>query len=302
LANSKEITMTERKHSPFAPAAQSVPSAKPVVDTPQTRSSSYRLAFADQDFLLREELRSERLQLEFLKPELAQDDAGIDSTVVVFGSARIPEPEEAARRLQEVEQRVQSAPLDESLQRELAVARRVLHNSRYYDEARKLGELITRETQNSERCDLVVITGGGPGMMEAANRGAMDAGGISIGLNIVLPHEQYPNPYITPELCFHFHYFALRKMHFLKRAKALVACPGGYGTLDELFDALTLLQTKKISPLPVLLMGREYWQRIINFDAMLEEGAISASDLDLFTYVETAEEAWAIIRASYRNC
>jgi len=138
--------------------------------------------------------------------------------------------------------------------------------------------------------------------MEAANRGAMDAGGISIGLNIVLPHEQYPNPYITPELCFHFHYFALRKMHFLKRAKALVACPGGYGTLDELFDALTLLQTKKISPLPVLLMGREYWQRIINFDAMLEEGAISASDLDLFTYVETAEEAWAIIRASYRNC
>ena len=167
------------------------------------------------------------------------------------------------------------------------------------DEARKLGELITRATLSEDSCDLVVITGGGPGIMEAANRGAADAGGKSIGLNIVLPFEQIPNPYISPELCFQFHYFAIRKMHFLKRARALVACPGGFGTLDELFETLTLIQTGKIHRVPVLLMGSSYWRRIIDFNALVDEGVISEEDLEIFQFVETAEEAWAAIRVAY---
>lgn len=291
--------MMEPTGNPFPTAAQDAVAAERSVDTPQTRSSAYRLAFADNDFLLREELRPVRLQLELLKPELIQIDEGIESTVVVFGSARIPDRHAAAQRLLEAERAVEQNPGDAKLQQKLAVARRVLENSRYYEEARKLGELITRETQASEKCDLMVITGGGPGIMEAANRGAMDAGGKSIGLNIVLPFEQSPNPYITPELCFHFHYFAIRKMHFLKRARALVACPGGYGTLDELFETLTLIQTGKINPVPILLLGGNYWRRVINFEALVEEGAISEEDLDIFQYVESAEEAWDIIKSAY---
>ena len=289
--------MTEQTRNPFPSAAEDAIAAETCIDSPQTRSSAYKLAFADNDFLLRDELRPVRLQLELLKPELVQSDEGIESTVVVFGSARIPDPHTAARQLQEAEQAALDSPADDKLQRRLAVARRVLENSRYYDEARKIGELITRETETSDQCDLVVITGGGPGIMEAANRGAMDAGGKSIGLNIVLPFEQRPNPYITPELCFHFHYFAIRKMHFLKRARALVACPGGFGTLDELFETLTLIQTGKIKRVPVLLLGSNYWRRIVNFEALVEEGAISEEDLDIFQYVDSAEEAWSIIKA-----
>lgn len=294
--------MDDRNGGPFPSAAEDAEAAERAVDTPQTRSSSSRLAFADTDFLLRSELRSVRLQLEFLKPELVQLDEGIHATVVVFGSARIPDAQTAAQQLQEVEQKVSANPQDERLLRELAIARRVLHNSRYYDEARKLGGLIAQANHAAEKCDLVVMTGGGPGIMEAANRGASEAGGKTIGLNIVLPFEQRPNAYITPELCFHFHYFAIRKMHFLKRARALVACPGGYGTLDELFDTLTLIQTGKIEPVPVLLMGCEYWRRVINFEALVEEGAISEEDLKLFSYVDSAEEAWEIISDCYRVC
>lgn len=294
--------MIDPTHSPFPSAAEDAVAAERVVDTPQTRSGSYRLAFADPEFLLREELRPVRLQLELLKPELIQIDEGIDATVVIFGSARIPEKDIALTQLEEAEQAAQANPLDQQLQRNVAVARRVLDNTVYYDEARKLGDLITRAAHDSDKCDLVVITGGGPGIMEAANRGAMEAGGKSIGLNIVLPSEQRPNPYITPELCFHFHYFAIRKMHFLKRAKALVACPGGYGTLDELFETLTLIQTGTIEPVPVLLLGSKYWKRIINFEALVEEGAISEEDLAIFNYVDSAEEAWEIIRDSYKTC
>jgi uncharacterized protein (TIGR00730 family) len=275
------------------------PPQRAVQDMSSDCSPAYRLAFADQDFLLRDELRAERLQLEFLKPELVQLDEGINSTVVIFGSARIPEPETAAARLAQAQELADAQPESEELQRALAIARNIQANSVYYQEARKLGEMITRDTLQSGPCDMVVITGGGPGIMEAANRGAMDAGGKSIGLNIQLPFEQHPNPYITPELCFQFHYFAIRKMHFLKRARALVACPGGFGTMDELFETLTLIQTGKIAPLPVLLMGSRYWKRIINFDALIDEGAIGQQDLQIFRYVDSAEEAWTTIRAFY---
>jgi len=291
--------MTEKQRFPFPSAAQDAEVACSVTGTAQTCSDAYRLAYTDTDFLLREELRPVRLQLELLKPELVQADEGITSTVVVFGSARTPEPQVAAELLRRAESAAQAAPGDSLLQRKLAIAGRVAANSRYYDEARKLGELITRATLSSSGCDLVVITGGGPGIMEAANRGAADAGGKSIGLNIVLPSEQRPNPYISPELCFQFHYFAIRKMHFLKRARALVACPGGFGTLDELFETLTLIQTGKIHRVPVLLMGSSYWRRIIDFNALVDEGVISEEDLDIFEFVETAEEAWAAIRAAY---
>jgi hypothetical protein len=219
--------------------------------------------------------------------------------VVIFGSARIPDADTAQVRIDEAQALAQADPGSTALQRNLQIAKKMELNSVYYQEARKLAEMITRDTLETGPCDMVVITGGGPGIMEAANRGAKEAGGKSIGLNIQLPFEQAPNHYITPELCFQFHYFALRKMHFLKRAKALVACPGGFGTLDELFDALTLIQTGKIAPLPVLLMGSHYWKRIINFEALVEEGMISPQDMQLFSYVESAEEAWNTIRAFY---
>ncbi len=263
-------------------------------------ADAYRLAFTDGEFLRRKELTGTRLLLEFLKPELVQLEQGIESTIVIFGSARIPEPEVAERRLQEARDRLQSGPEDAALQQALAQAERVAANSVYYAEARRLGELITRETLDAGPCEMVVMTGGGPGIMEAANRGASEAGGKSIGLNIQLPFEQQPNPYISPELCFQFHYFAIRKMHFLKRARALVACPGGFGTMDELFDALTLVQTGKIEPLPILLLGRRYWQRVLHLEAMAEEGVIAGKDLENVEYVDTAEEAWGAIKSFYR--
>jgi len=284
---------------PFPSAAEDFEAAELAVDTLQTRSSTYRLAYTDQDFLLRDELRPVRLQLELLKPELVQQDEGIEATVVIFGSARIPDQATAEKRLKKAQRLANASPSDDGLQRRMTVAKRILQNSHYYDEACKLAALITQDSLAPGRCDMVVITGGGPGIMEAANRGAMEAGGKSIGLNIVLPFEQRPNPYITPELCFQFHYFAIRKMHFLKRARALVACPGGFGTLDELFETLTLIQTRKIKPVPVLLLGSAYWRRVINIEAMVEEGTIDESDLQLFEYVDTAEEAWQAIKAYY---
>ncbi|MGD9221486.1 MAG: TIGR00730 family Rossman fold protein, partial [Desulfobacterales bacterium] len=216
----------------------------------------------------------------------------IESTVVIFGSARILDPETAKAQLVSAETEYRKNKTDDALRRKLDIARRALANSQYYDEARKLGGLISNHTGKDK---MVVITGGGPGIMEAANRGAHEAGIPSIGMNIVLPFEQAPNPYITPELCFQFHYFAIRKMHLLMRARALVVFPGGFGTLDELFETLTLIQTQKVTSIPILLFGKAFWQRVINFDALIEEGTISPKDLDLFQYVESAEEAWKII-------
>ncbi|MBT8138969.1 MAG: TIGR00730 family Rossman fold protein [Gammaproteobacteria bacterium] len=254
---------------------------------------AYRLAYADEDFLLRDDMRAVRLQLEWLKPELTQAENNIESTIVIFGAARFPEPD-IARARYEAAKAVQAAdPASRLHQRKLKVAKSRLSNSRYYEEARQLSRAITLQSLALGGGRLVVVTGGGPGIMEAANRGASEAGGKTIGLNIVLPFEQEPNAYITPELCFQFHYFALRKMHFLKRARALVAFPGGFGTLDELFETLTLVQTKKILRVPIVLVGREYWQRVIDFDFMVEQGAISEQDLELFVIVDSAEQALA---------
>ena len=285
----------------FPTAVEDVRASRLAADTVQTRSPSYQLAFTDNEFMLRDELRPVRLQLELLKPDMLQEEYGIHSTVVVFGSARVPSTEVAKRAMLEAEDRLEANPADAGLQRELRIAKRILANSNYYEQARQLAKLITLGKEAGAPSQLVVVTGGGPGIMEAANRGASEVQGKSIGLNIVLPFEQKPNVYITPELCFQFHYFAIRKMHFLKRAKALVACPGGFGTLDELFETLTLVQTCKIQPVPVLLMGREFWQKLINFDFMVEEGMISERDLELFQIVDTAEEAWEIIRQVYAN-
>ena len=276
----------------FISALDDVESARLQVDSPHTRSSSYRLAYQDKEFILRDELRPVRLQLELLKPELILQENHIESTVVIFGSARIPEPEVAEAQLVSAEAEYRKNKEDASLKQKVHAARRALANSKYYEEARKLGGLIST---NTGKDTLVVITGGGPGIMEAANRGAHEAGVPSIGMNIVLPFEQAPNPYITPELTFQFHYFAVRKMHLLMRARALVAFPGGFGTLDELFETLTLVQTQKVNPIPILLFGREFWERVINFNALVEEATISPKDLDLFSFVETAEEAWKII-------
>jgi uncharacterized protein (TIGR00730 family) len=265
---------------PLPSAGEDLARAQLKRETLQTQSPSYRLAFADQEFLLRDELRPVRLQLELLKPELLLSEHRIDSTVVVFGSARIPAPEAAA-----------------------AGARRrggVLDPERTYAAAREFARLVSRAGQmHGPERRFVVVTGGGPGVMEAANRGAHDVGAESVGLNIVLPHEQAPNSYITPQLCFRFHYFGIRKLHFMLRARAMVCFPGGFGTLDELFDVLTLIQTGKAKPMPVLLFDEKYWRRIVNFDAMVEEGVISPGDRDLVRYVESAEAAWRMICAHY---
>ena len=252
--------------------------------------SSYRLAFTDTAFLLREEMRPVRMQLELLKPELIQNEQGIESTIVIFGSARVV-PSDVAQRMVGDARSAGDATA-------LAIAQQHLAMSRYYDEARRFGAIVTQKSRQLET-PIYVVTGGGPGVMEAGNRGAFDMGGKSIGLNIVLQHEQAPNPYITPELCFQFHYFGLRKMHFLMRSVALVCFPGGFGTLDELFETLTLIQTGKSRRRPVLLFGREFWTKLINFDLLVETGMISALDLQLFRFVETAEEAWSVLEAEY---
>ena len=264
----------------------------PCMDSP-----SYRMAYEDEDFLGRDELRSVRLELELLKADLVQREHGIVSTIVVFGSARIPEPVEAKRLLDAAGAAARARPGDAAAQAALERSRRIARSSRYYEEAREFSRIVSSTCQLGSHRDYVVVTGGGPGIMEAANRGAHDAGAKSVGLNIVLPHEQRPNPYVTPELCFRFRYFAIRKMHFLMRAKALVAFPGGYGTFDELFETLTLIQTGKVPPVPVMLFGREFWDRAIRFDVLVDEGVISESERALFTYAETAREAWETISA-----
>lgn len=294
------MTPRSPRHS-YPTSKEDAVSALRNVDTPQTASSSYRLSYTDIDFLTREELRPVRLQLELLKPEMLQQEHGIDATVVVFGGSRIPEEPEALENVARAEQVAAADPNNPGHLQQVAISRRVLAKSHYYEEARKLGALLSKISHPRSSRNLVVITGGGPGIMEAANRGARDIGAKTMGLNIVLPHEQAPNPYITPELCFQFHYFSIRKMHFLMRAQALIAFPGGFGTLDELFETLTLVQTKKIKPLPVLLFGREFWQKLINFDFLVEEGVISPNDLDIFQYVETAEEAAEIVANYYAS-
>ena len=264
-------------------------------------SSSYRQAHLDPDFLGRTELRPVRLQLELLKPELIQTDEGVNSTIVVFGGTRIPDRAEAEQGLQEAQDKLAESPDDEKLQRELRIAENVVKKSPYYDQARAFAKKISGICQVDQACDYVIVTGGGPGIMEAANRGAHDVGAKSIGLNITLPFEQEPNSYITPELCFEFKYFAIRKMHFLMRAKAMVAFPGGFGTMDELFETLTLIQTQRMEPLPVILFGRDYWDRLVNWQMFVDEGTISPGDLDLISYAETADEAWEIIRTFYEH-
>jgi uncharacterized protein (TIGR00730 family) len=264
-------------------------------------SPSYRQAHLDLDFMGRPELRPVRLQLELLKPELIQQEHGVNSTIVVFGGTRIPEREVGTRLLEEARRRLAGDPDNAALQREVRVAQNRLKNAQYYDEARALARKISSISQIDHRRDYVIVTGGGPGIMEAANRGAHDVGAKSIGLNITLPFEQEPNSYITPELCFEFKYFAIRKMHFLMRAKAMVAFPGGFGTMDELFEALTLIQTKRMEPIPVILFARAYWNRLVNWEMFVEEGTIEPEDLDLISYAETADEAWEIIHNFYRE-
>jgi uncharacterized protein (TIGR00730 family) len=262
-------------------------------------SSAFELSFLDEDFLLRRELRPVRLQLELMKAEMIQQEHNIKATIVVFGSARFHPADVAEENFREWDERRAQQPDDADIELGWRRARMQLQMSSYYAAARDFGKRVTEHNRTHPGQEMTVVTGGGPGIMEAANRGAHDAGGRSIGLNIILPHEQHPNPYITPELCFQFHYFALRKMHFMMRAKALVAFPGGYGTLDELFETLTLVQTGKARRVPILLYGSEYWQRLIDFDYLLEMGCISPEDLDLFRFVDTVEDAWRQIGEFY---
>lgn len=286
---SKMSDQKTKHRTRFHKAKEDAQFAKQATSTPQTSSSAYKLAFQDKDFLLRDDLRPVRFQLELLKPELMLDEAQVASTMVIYGSARIPEPLDA--------EGLEAAAGDEQTR---DIARRLKAKARYYDEARKLARIASQvpPRENGDR-HFVVCSGGGPSIMEAANRGACDEGKESIGLNIVLPHEQAPNRFVTPELSFQFHYFALRKMHFLIRARAVAVFPGGFGTFDEMFELLTLIQTGKIKPIPIVLFGKEFWNRVVNFEALVEEGVISAPDLKLFQFVETAEEAWQIISAFY---
>ncbi len=258
-------------------------------------SPSYRLAEEDTEFLKLSALRPVRMQLELLKPEMALAEQGVESTIVVFGGTQVIERDEAERRLERARQALSSDPDNEGHHRAVARAERVLAKSEYYDHAREFARMVSSTCQTDARCDYVVVTGGGPGIMEAANRGATDANAKSIGLNITLPHEQAPNSYITPSLCFQFHYFAMRKLHFLMRAKALVVFPGGFGTLDELFDALTLRQTHCMQAIPIVLFGRDYWQQVINFQFLADEGVIADEHLELVDFVDTPAQAWAII-------
>ena len=262
-------------------------------------SPSYIPADRDTEFLQREELRPLRLGLELLKPEIIQKEQGIQSTIVVFGSARLQDPTAAELAYLSAKRAAESDPHNSVRQRELTLAIRQRELSKYYTVAREFARLVSGSCQIDGRCDYVIVTGGGPGIMEAANRGAADVQAKSIGLNITLPHEQRPNPYITPELCFQFRYFALRKMHFLIRAKALVAFPGGFGTMDELFETLTLLQTGKVTGVTVVLIGRDFWDRLINWDMLIELGLISPQDRELFQYAETAQEAWDLIARNH---
>ena len=273
----------------FSPARTEAKTAREAVATPQTEDPSYRLAFQDDEFLLREDLRPVRFQLELLKTQLTLDEANIGSTFVMYGSARIPEPDRVPIVMEAAKTPEQKA-----------IAQKLAENARYYDEARKLARLASEVGLDGDgKKQFVVCSGGGPSIMEAANRGARDVGADTIGLNIVLPHEQAPNAYVTPHLSLRFHYFALRKMHFLLHARAVAVFPGGFGTFDEFFELLTLVQTGKTRPLPILLFGRDFWETVVNWQALAGYGVISPQDLDLFRFVETAEEAWAMVREWY---
>ena len=269
---------------PLADSASDKQRASTVPQTPQSMSPAYRLAYADDDFLCREELRPVRLQLELLKVEMMLAERGITSTIVMFGGARIPAPGADAWAARNDTQR---ANLEAA--------------SVYYEEARKFARLCSARSAELGYKEYVVVTGGGPGVMEAGNRGAAEVGAPSIGLNIVLPHEQAPNEYVTPELSFNFHYFAVRKMHFLLRAKAVTVFPGGFGTLDELFETMTLMQTGRMALVPLILFGKEFWKSIINFEALADFGTIAPADVELMQFVETAEEAWDIIVRFYEK-
>lgn len=274
--------MAKRRQTPLRTASQDVAATKRAPSTPQTESPAYRLAFADDDYLTAEETRGIRFQLEYMKTETRLREAGVNSTVVLFGGARIPEPGKPAWAAKNDQQRVN---LEKA--------------SRYYDEARRFAQLVSQTSKASGYKDYVVTTGGGPGVMEAGNRGAADVGAPSIGLGIVLPHEQAPNIYVTPEFSFNFHYFATRKIHFLLRAKAVAVFPGGFGTLDEFFETLTLIQTGRMAKIPLLLFGTEFWGKVINFEALADAGTISPDDTNLFSIVDSAEEGWEVIRRFY---
>jgi uncharacterized protein (TIGR00730 family) len=256
------------------------------------QSPSYRRADVDLDFLARDTMRGVRLQIDYFKPEILLEEHRIRHTIVVFGSTRICEPATAQRKMDVLKAALAADAGNKELERRLAIAERVLAKSHYYEVAREFARLVSATNKTANGQHRVVVTGGGPGIMEAANRGAFDLGAKSVGFNISLPHEQYPNPYITPELCFNFHYFAMRKLHFLLRAKALVAFPGGYGTFDELFEVLTLVQTRKIKPIPVVLVGESYWRKAVNLDFLVDEGVIDQEDRELFWFAETAQEIW----------
>lgn len=264
-------------------------------------SPSYRVAYRDIEMMESPEFRSVRVELELLKTELILQKEHVESTIVVFGSTQVCEPAVAQKKLDEARQRLDKTPDDPRRRRQLARAERIAAKSPYYDLAREFARLVSSQCQVEGRCDYVITTGGGPGIMEAANRGAHDVGAKSVGLNIRLPKEQEPNPYITPELCFQFHYFAIRKLHFLLRAKALLIFPGGYGTIDEMFDALTLRQTGRMQHIPIILFGRKYWERVINFQFLADEGTIDERDLDLFHFADTPEEAWQRIQEYHRQ-
>ena len=268
--------------TPLSHSDEDLERAKQVPDTPQTRAPAYRLAWDDEDFLTKRELRAVRLQLELLKPEMVLAERGIRSTVVLFGGARIPEPGGDAWAAKNETQK-----------------KNLLANAKYYEEARKFARLCSEYSATTYYREFVVVTGGGPGVMEAGNRGASDCGAPSIGLNIVLPHEQAPNEYVTPELCFNFHYFAIRKMHFIMRAKAVAIFPGGFGTMDEFFETLTLIQTGRMERVPVILFGKEFWSKAVDLEYLAEQGTISPGDQDIMVSVDTADEAWESIKSFY---
>jgi uncharacterized protein (TIGR00730 family) len=274
--------MANRPHTPLRTSVQDIDTAKQVPRTPQTESAAYRLAFSDEEFMTSEETRGIRFQLEYLKVELRMRERGINSTIVLFGGARIPEPGKPAW-----------AAKNETQRRNLEA------NSRYYTEARRFSQYASLTSKALDFKDYVVVTGGGPGVMEAGNRGAHDVGAPSIGMNIVLPHEQAPNPYVTPELAFNFHYFATRKIHLVLRSRAVAIFPGGFGTLDEFFETLTLIQTGRMERIPLLMFGRDFWDRALNLKYLEEQGTISPGDTDLFAVVDTAEEGWEVIRRHY---
>ncbi len=272
----------DERWDPLADSGTDRSRAKRIPETPQSASPSYRLAYADDDFMCREELRPVRLQLELLKPEMLLAEAGIRSTVVLFGGARIPAPGAEPRAARNETQR-----------------RNLMNASNYYEEARRFAALCSRQAKKHDCREYIVATGGGPGVMEAGNLGAFQEGVPSIGFNVMLPHEQAPNAYVTPEFTFNFHYFAIRKMHFLMRAKAVAVFPGGFGTMDEMFEALTLVQTGRMERVPFLLFGHDFWRRMVNFEGLAEFGTIAPDDLKLVSFVETAEEAWTIVADHY---